>query len=116
MILKEILAKVVREMERGKFDPIMEDDLLAMVYHQMIISCDSKISGNIFVKARILQEIHGLNHKCKYDLVIGKREEKKIDKYLKVYVIPDVIIELKIFPRGLQFPQSSGHFEEMVLI
>ncbi|GAB6181732.1 hypothetical protein JCM14036_30510 [Desulfotomaculum defluvii] len=107
--LNQAFNNLKNECEKGIFNPILEDDFVARIYHHLLTD-NKELLNKLFVKTRILKDIEVLPSNNKYDLVIGER----VSTNGTVYVKPCLVAEFKIFPEGFSPQQRSKRRDHVI--
>jgi|GEM_PF-2705494 len=105
-----VLNCIKDDYKSNRFIPILEDDFVSRFYYYWLKDEFDIYTNKIFVKTRILHNIPELKKRNKYDIVIGNRN---IDR-TRVYVIPEAVLEFKIFPQGFTASQLSKRRDEVI--
>ena len=103
-----LVEEMCRQVEQGKFKPILEADLNCFLYHS-IIAKELCLLSKIHSDTRV---ISSKNKNKRYDLVVGVIEPRDEDG--RPAATPKAIIEIKIFPAGFQNAQHSRHFSAVL--
>jgi hypothetical protein len=104
--INEVIANLLDEWNTKNYQPLLEADVSAWIFHFMLMSNTRNINS-IHLESRI----PNLQNK-RFDIAAGKvqRNEKG-----RPYIEPELIIEIKLFPRmGFTSEQNGVHFKEII--
>ncbi|MCL5985736.1 MAG: hypothetical protein M1371_04130 [Actinobacteria bacterium] len=104
--IKKIVEQICLDSESGLFVPILEMDVNGYLYHLFIANKLCELN-----KIHPCTRIIGSNNTSeKYDLVVGNVELREDGRPA---VLPEIIIEIKIFPKGFTNRQLQIRFEHI---
>lgn len=106
-ILGDVLIEMCRVLRQGDYRPILEEDIVCWMYSQLLSRGVCTLS-HLHASTRI---VGGPNPNEKFDLVIGAVERRDDERPA---VAPESVIEVKMFPKGMNGPQHRVHYEELL--
>jgi len=108
-MMLETIRGLVNEMcdleKSGEYTPILEADVAGFLYHLMLARgvCTLK---RVHLDTRVI----GASD-MRFDLVIG---DVRPEEDGRPAVYPEIVIEIKVFPKGFNSPQHRVHFEHII--
>jgi len=102
--LERCVQTLVGDYNKGHFDPILESDIVGYLYHLWISLFGSP--DTVHLNTRLCESL-----KRKFDFVVGN---VNIEESRPCVKNPELVVEVKVFPRGMSSPQHREHWRKVV--
>lgn len=104
ILVKRVINQLDEQCHRHNYEFLLEADISGWIFHLFLLQPEI-VKNNIHIDTRIP------NSDRRFDIVIGTINKNAVER---PFVLPDIAIEIKVFPKGFTYGQHRVHYEQIL--